>query len=199
MTGSAVPSTALADPRRASRAAARAPARRSGSGCGGRRRARGAAAPRCGRCPRPARTGRRTRTPESPRRAAGGSPGSCRAGPRSLRTPPRGRQRSRPTVYGWRGSLKHLRRPGPPRPAGRRTARRRGRTSSRSTSRLWLMNRTLVPNSLRAARRSRSSTSASTVASRPVVGSSRISSVGSFASAIAITTRCCMPPESWCG
>ena len=45
----------------------------------------------------------------------------------------------------------------------------------------------------------RSSTSASTVASRPVVGSSRIRSAGSTPSAIAITTRCCMPPESWCG
>jgi hypothetical protein len=45
----------------------------------------------------------------------------------------------------------------------------------------------------------RSSTSASTVASRPVVGSSRMSSAGSMASAIAITTRCCIPPESWCG
>ena len=45
----------------------------------------------------------------------------------------------------------------------------------------------------------RSSTSASTVASSPVVGSSRISSAGFFASAIAITTRCCMPPESWWG
>ena len=33
----------------------------------------------------------------------------------------------------------------------------------------------------------------------PVVGSSRINSAGSVASAMAITTRCCMPPESWCG
>ena len=45
----------------------------------------------------------------------------------------------------------------------------------------------------------RSSTSASTVASRAVVGSSRISSSGLGASAIAIITRCCMPPGSWCG
>ena len=45
----------------------------------------------------------------------------------------------------------------------------------------------------------RSITSASTVASSPVVGSSRISKDGSVASAIAITTRCCIPPESWWG
>ena len=60
------------------------------------------------------------------------------------------------------------------------------------------MNRTLVLNSARSAD-TRSSTSASTVASSPVVGSSRISSVGSLASAMAITTRWFMPPESWCG
>ena len=59
------------------------------------------------------------------------------------------------------------------------------------------MKRTLVWNSSRSTD-TRSSTSASTVASSPVVGSSRISSDGSLASAIAITTRCCMPPESWC-
>jgi len=63
------------------------------------------------------------------------------------------------------------------------------------TSRLWLMNITLDLNSSRRAA-TRSSTSASTVASSPVVGSSRISRVGSFASAIAITTRWFMPPES---
>ena len=60
------------------------------------------------------------------------------------------------------------------------------------------MNRIEVPNSDRSPR-TRSSTSASTVASSPVVGSSRIRSVGSVANAMAMTTRCCMPPESWCG
>ncbi len=35
--------------------------------------------------------------------------------------------------------------------------------------------------------------------SSPVVGSSRTTSGGSQASAIAIATRCCWPPESWCG
>ncbi len=37
------------------------------------------------------------------------------------------------------------------------------------------------------------------VTSSAVVGSSAISSCGSQASAIAIITRCCWPPESWCG
>ena len=33
----------------------------------------------------------------------------------------------------------------------------------------------------------------------PVVGSSAMSTAGSRASAIAIMTRCRIPPESWCG
>ena len=37
------------------------------------------------------------------------------------------------------------------------------------------------------------------VTSSAVVGSSAISSLGSLASAIAIITRCRMPPENWCG
>ena len=60
------------------------------------------------------------------------------------------------------------------------------------------MNNSDVLNSERSPR-IRSSTSASTVASSAVVGSSRISSDGSEAIAIAITTRCSIPPESWCG
>ena len=65
----------------------------------------------------------------------------------------------------------------------------------RITPRLWLMKSTAVWNSAWSLLM-RSRTSASTVASRPVVGSSRISSAGSTPSAIAITMRCCMPPES---
>ena len=37
------------------------------------------------------------------------------------------------------------------------------------------------------------------VTSSAVVGSSAISSFGSQASAIAIITRCRIPPENWCG
>ena len=40
---------------------------------------------------------------------------------------------------------------------------------------------------------------ASTVTSRPVVGSSNKSSDGLDNSAMAITTRCCWPPEIWVG
>ena len=35
--------------------------------------------------------------------------------------------------------------------------------------------------------------------SRPVVGSSSTATGGSQTDAIAIVTRCCWPPESWCG
>ena len=38
-----------------------------------------------------------------------------------------------------------------------------------------------------------------TVTSRPVVGSSSTTSAGLQASAMAMATRCCWPPESWCG
>ena len=55
-----------------------------------------------------------------------------------------------------------------------------------------------MPSSARS-RRSRSRICACVVTSRPVVGSSSTISSGSQASAIAITTRCCWPPESWCG
>ncbi len=40
---------------------------------------------------------------------------------------------------------------------------------------------------------------ACTVTSSAVVGSSAISTFGFIASAIAIITRCRMPPENWCG
>ena len=63
------------------------------------------------------------------------------------------------------------------------------------TARLWLMNSTEVEYSPRS-RAIRSRTSASTVASRPVVGSSRISNVGLIAIAMAMATRCCIPPDS---
>ena len=66
------------------------------------------------------------------------------------------------------------------------------------TARLWLITSSEVWNSARSAVTS-SSTSASTVASSAVVASSRISSDGSEANAIAITTRWSMPPDSWCG
>ena len=47
--------------------------------------------------------------------------------------------------------------------------------------------------------RNRSRICACTVTSRPVVGSSAMSRRGRFISAMAISTRCAMPPESSCG
>ena len=55
-----------------------------------------------------------------------------------------------------------------------------------------------VPNSP-CSRRITSSTWACTVTSSAVVGSSAISSSGFSDIAIAIITRCRMPPENWCG
>ena len=68
----------------------------------------------------------------------------------------------------------------------------------RMTPRLWAIRRTAALVSAWS-ERTRSSTLASTVASSPVVGSSSTSSLGFDASAMAMTTRCCIPPDSWCG
>src|SRR5680860_1165504 len=45
----------------------------------------------------------------------------------------------------------------------------------------------------------RSNTTAGVVTSRAVVGSSRMSRSGSAIRAMAMTQRCTIPPESWCG
>ena len=66
------------------------------------------------------------------------------------------------------------------------------------TPRSWVTRMTAMPSRLR-----RSSMSSRIcfwmVTSSAVVGSSAMSSLGSQASAIAIITRCRMPPDSWCG
>ena len=80
----------------------------------------------------------------------------------------------------------------------RRTSPPRGRTISATTPRSWVISRIAMPSS-RCSRRSRSRICAWIVTSSAVVGSSAISSWGSQASAMAIITRCRMPPESWCG
>lgn len=67
-----------------------------------------------------------------------------------------------------------------------------------TTPRSWLMSTRAIASS----RRSRSmspSTCAWTVTSSAVVGSSAISTLGSRLIAIAISARCRMPPDSWCG
>ncbi|SHU70904.1 Protein of uncharacterised function (DUF1602) [Mycobacteroides abscessus subsp. abscessus] len=63
---------------------------------------------------------------------------------------------------------------------------------------LWVINTMALPI---LSRRSRSSSriSACTVTSSAVVGSSAMITFGSHAMAMAITTRCFWPPESWCG
>ena len=127
----------------------------------------------------------------------GREPGIVSSARFALSVSRRGMQRSSPTVYGWRGLL-NTSRAGPS-----STSSPAYSTPTRShifaiTPRLWLMNRNEVSNSVRSAE-IRSRTSDSTVASSAVVGSSRISSAGSAASAIAITTRWSMPPESWWG
>ena len=62
----------------------------------------------------------------------------------------------------------------------------------------WVTNMTVVP--VRAQIRSTSALSRSRVISSSAPnGSSMSSSAGSNASARAMATRCCMPPESWCG
>ena len=66
---------------------------------------------------------------------------------------------------------------------------------SATTAKSWLMNSTPIP--LRVCSDFiRSNICACIVASRAVVGSSAINSLGSLISAIAIITRCRMPPEN---
>mmetsp|Transcript_4815 Transcript_4815/g.8547 ORF Transcript_4815/g.8547 Transcript_4815/m.8547 type:complete len:89 (-) Transcript_4815:173-439(-) len=69
---------------------------------------------------------------------------------------------------------------------------------SRTSPRLWEMNSIEVPY-FSPRPFTRSTMPASTVTSSAVVGSSRISKEGFDIKAIAITMRCCWPPESWCG
>ena len=67
-----------------------------------------------------------------------------------------------------------------------------------TTAMSWVMNMTAVPYS-RFSRLIRARISAWTVTSRAVVGSSQISSRGSQAIAMAMTTRWRMPPDNSCG
>ena len=121
-------------------------------------------------------------------------PGIVDSARSDLRTPRRGSERSRPSVYGCFGSAKTV--AASPSstilPAYITPTRSH---SVRMTPRLWAISRTAAFVSAWSVR-TRSRTLASTVASSPVVGSSRTSSFGSEASAMAMTTRCCIPPDS---
>ena len=125
---------------------------------------------------------------------AGGVPAMVSSRSDALFKPPRGMHRNKPTVYGWVG----LERTVSVRPSSTSEPAYSTPILShivRMTPRLWLINSTEVPVSLRRSR-TRSSTSASTVASSPVVGSSITKRRGLDAIAIAITTRWAIPPES---
>ncbi len=61
-----------------------------------------------------------------------------------------------------------------------------------------VMNRSEVPRAITSSR-IRSSTWACTVTSRPLVASSEMMNFGEHARAIAMTTRCAMPPDNSCG
>ncbi len=67
-----------------------------------------------------------------------------------------------------------------------------------TTPRSWLTSSTAMPSSRpRSATRSR--TAACVTTSSAVVGSSSTRTRGRAATAMAMATRCCCPPESWCG
>ncbi len=108
-----------------------------------------------------------------------------------------GNECSKPYEYGWRGLTYSC-------PAGADSTILPAYITaivsaiSISSDRSWVMNRTANPSS---ARRSVSSSSISrwVTTSSAVVGSSMIKSFGRSARAIAIVTRCRMPPESSCG
>ena len=109
----------------------------------------------------------------------------------------RGIAASRPIVYGCCGYANRS-----PTPASS-ALRPAYMTSTRSamsatTPRLCVINRIAVPSRSRISR-IRSRIPAWIVTSSAVVGSSATSTFGSQASAIAIITRCRIPPESWCG
>ena len=130
-------------------------------------------------------------------RSGAGCRGSWRAAARTCGSPWRGSERSSPSVYGcWGRSKTVAASPSSTILPAYITPTRSH--SVRMTPRLWAISRTAAFVSAWSDR-TRSSTLASTVASSPVVGSSRTRSFGSEARAMAMTTRCCIPPESWCG
>ena len=108
-----------------------------------------------------------------------------------------GRELNRPSVYGWRVFLKISSRV----PCSMTRPAYTTDTSSQISAtipRSWVIINIEV---LYLSRRPFiiSSTCAWIVTSRAVVGSSAIRSSGLHASAMAMTTRCFIPPENWCG
>ncbi len=108
-----------------------------------------------------------------------------------------GTARSSRRVYGWRGVSKIASR-GPCSTMRPAYITATWSASEATTARSWLTYRPATPW-VRHRSRIVSSTRAWVVTSRPVVGSSQTMTEGRGANAIAIATRCCWPPESWCG
>ena len=130
-------------------------------------------------------------------RAATGTRPGISAQPPSAAAPGRGIAPSRPIVYGCCGCANSSC------TGASSTLRPAYMTSTRSamsatTPRLWVISTIAVPSRSRMSR-IRSRIPAWIVTSSAVVGSSATSIFGSHASAIAIITRCRIPPESWCG
>ena len=152
----------------------------------------------CARARRRAGSGRRTRTSSAAPASDGTRPGISRSRRRaSSPSYGRGIAPSSPIVYGCCGCANSS-------ATGASSALRPAYiTSTRSamsatTPRLCVISTIAVPSRSRMSR-IRSRMPAWIVTSSAVVGSSAISSFGSQASAIAIITRCRMPPDSWCG
>ena len=117
------------------------------------------------------------------RRAGSPAPGSsCRRTRR--RTPSPGARRAR---RGW-----------PPAPAGRPAARPTRSATDSASAWSWVTKTVVMPSSSWI-RRISSRSCTRTWASSAESGSSSSSTWGATASARASATRCCWPPESWCG
>ena len=109
----------------------------------------------------------------------------------------RGIERSRPRVYGWRGSANSG-------AAGPRSTMVPAyitltRVACRATTPMSCVISSIAAPSARCRSAIKSRLWACVVTSSAVVGSSAISTRGCAASAIATITRWRMPPESWCG
>ena len=128
--------------------------------------------------------------------SSGGCPAIGTRGARAALST-RGTAPSRPIVYGIRGRANSSS------TAAFSTGRPAYMTSTSSavpatTPRSWVMRTSAAPVSARASA-STSRIWAWTVTSSAVVGSSAMITFGSFAIAIAMTTRCRIPPENSCG
>ena len=136
------------------------------------------ARPRCALVDRPRAARVERSSPAAGRAGHGGSPGRPAGAYRAAGSPIRGNAADSARGVGVQRVGEDLARPGPPRPRGRRTSPRSGRTGRPSTDRSWLI--IIMPDAelARPAPVSRSSTWACTITSSAVVGSSATISRG---------------------